>query len=260
MNVHLSNVWKSQKLFCQCPKNVNTVQKPTSHHGYWRIEYWEGHGAFVCMFVMVKWLLLWISVQQLLMTSDFLPQWLKSKQWVHHGEAPAPFGAQRRGWGRGIQTNEIIWEHLKMWTFGAFFQNSDCLSLWEKDIQGRCQEAQNNCILAQDRGMTKCWEFASLVWRTNAHVLPEVFVLLGPLFRCKYSYITHGYNHHVPNKTHILEYSTVLFLDPKTLETTTAFRIAVGTILTHWVFNETLEEQGVCTTLPIHTLCAPAVI
>lgn len=64
------------------------------------------------------------------------------------GKAKAPFGAHGEALGRGLQTNEIGRDfprcrrtYLRMWTFRAFSQNNNRLSYWEKNVQGRRQDA-----------------------------------------------------------------------------------------------------------------------
>lgn len=39
------------------------------------------------------------------MTSDFLPQWLKSKQLIHQGEGQGSIWGSQEGLGKGVQTN-----------------------------------------------------------------------------------------------------------------------------------------------------------
>lgn len=143
---------------------------------------------------------------------------------------------------RGVQTNETgrgfsllcgntsKWKHL-----GHFHKRVTCLSHGGEDITGQTSRGTRWLHFgprsAHDRMLG-----IGLISLNNKCTWTS-FVLPGPLIRYKNCHMTHGCNHHIPNKTHILEYSTVLSLDPKTWGTTIAFRTAVGPIPTHWFSN-----------------------
>lgn len=68
------------------------------------------------------------------MTSDFLPQWLKSKQLIHQGEGQGSIWGSQEGLGKGIQTNGMrIPQNENISGFSS--TGTNCLSSWEKDRQ-----------------------------------------------------------------------------------------------------------------------------